>query len=158
MILALKNWLTAVLAVSMLISAAERLIPAGAVRRVASLTGGLLLLVVLIQPLTHLRDRALSLDFQARRDEAEARQEELRAQSQTELAELIAEKTEAYILDKAGTLGISCRVEVATAEGEGGLPVPYRAELDCAPSEALSAYLEDELGIPKERQVFHGSG
>ncbi len=83
---------------------------------------------------------------------------ELRAQSQTELAELIAEKTEAYILDKAGTLGVSCRVEVATAEGEGGLPVPYRVELDCAPREALSAYLEDELGIPKERQVFHGSG
>lgn len=158
MILALKNWLTAVLAASMLISAAEKLIPAGAVRRVASLTGGLLLLVVLIQPLTHLRGRALSLDFQARRDEVEARREELRAQSQTELAELIAEKTEAYILDKAGTLGVSCRAEVTTAEGEGGLPVPYRVELDCAPSEALLAYLEDELGIPKERQVFHGSG
>jgi len=158
MILALQNWLTAVLAAAMLVSAAEKLTPDGAVRKIASLTGGLVLLIVLVRPLTYLRGTELSLSFSRQREEIESRQEELQAEGQSELAELIAEKTEAYILDKADSLGVSCEAEVTTAVGEGGLPVPWQAELSCGPNEALSAYLKDELGIPEERQVFHGSG
>lgn len=158
MILALQNWLTAVLAAAMLVSAAEKLTPAGAVRKIASLIGGLVLLIVLARPLTALRGTEMFLDFSYQREEIKTRQEELQAEGQSELAELIAEKTETYILDKADSLGVSCQAEVTTAIGEGGLPVPWQAELSCGPNQALSAYLKDELGIPEERQVFHGNG
>ena len=48
---------------------------------------------------------------------------------------------------------VTARVETRT--GEDGIPVPWSAELTGQRSGALSSYLEAELGIPAERQVWH---
>ena len=44
---------------------------------------------------------------------------------------------------------------VETRTGEAGLPVPYSVELEGTYSQALSAYIADELNIPPERQVWN---
>lgn len=155
MMIALKNWLTAILTVTVLLSVAEKLVPAGSLRKIASMTGGLILLIVLVQPLTKLKPGQLRMDYAGCGAAIEARQAELQAENDAALGELIAERTEAYILDKAESLGISCQVTVTTREGEDGIPLPDGAVLSCGESAELAAYLEKELGIPKERQVFH---
>ena len=71
------------------------------------------------------------------------------------MASIIAEQTEAYILDKAGELGLEVTVRVETRTEGNGIPVPWSAELTGAQSEALASALETELGIPAERQVWH---
>ena len=132
---AVRAWLTSVVLVSVLLSAAQSLIPPGTVRKAAGFTG--------------------ELDFDHYQAAVEERQEEL-ADTQTEaMASIIAEQTEAYILDKAGELGLEVTVRVETRTEGNGIPVPWSAELTGSWSQALASALETELGIPAERQVWH---
>ena len=50
MMAAAREWLCAVVAVTLLLAAAQTLIPEGAIRRIASFVGGLILLVTLLRP------------------------------------------------------------------------------------------------------------
>lgn len=47
----IRQWLTAVVLVTMLLSVAQTLVPEGTVRKITSFIGGLLLLLVMLQPL-----------------------------------------------------------------------------------------------------------
>ena len=158
MMAALREWLTAILATAVLLSLAERLAPEGSLRKITSLVGGVILLLVLVRPLAGLGAGELRLDYEDRSDAVEQRREELQAENDKTLAELIARETEAYISDKAAEWGLECEAAVTVAPNADGVPVPWSAELSCAPSEALTAELEQSLGIPRERQVFHGTG
>ena len=152
---AVRAWLTSVVLVSVLLSAAQSLIPPGTVRKAAGFTGGLILLLVLLQPVLGADLDRLALDFSDYQTAVEERQAEL-ADTQTEaMASIIAEQTEAYILDKADELGAEVTVRVETRTGGDGVPVPWSAELTGVRSEALASALETELGIPAERQVWH---
>lgn len=136
---AVRAWLTSVVLVSVLLSAAQSLIPPGTVRKAAGFTGGLILLLVLLRPVLGADLELLEL-----------------ADTQTEaMASIIAEQTEAYILDKAGELGLEVTVRVETRTEGNGIPVPWSAELTGSWSQALASALETELGIPAERQVWH---
>ena len=152
---AVRAWLTSVVLVSVLVSAALGLIPPGTLRKAAGFTGGLILLLVLLQPVLGADLDRLEVDLSAYQAAVEARQTEL-TEAQTEaMAAIIAERTEAYIWDKAGELGVEVTARVETRTGEDGVPVPWSAELTGARSRELAAYLETELGIPAERQVWH---
>ena len=113
------------------------------------------LLLVLLRPVLGADLEHLELDFDHYQAAVEERQEEL-ADTQTEaMASIIAEQTEAYILDKAGELGLEVTVRVETRTEGNGIPVPWSAELTGSWSQALASALETELGIPAERQVWH---
>ena len=68
---------------------------------------------------------------------------------------IIERECAAYILDKAGELGLEVTVRVETRTEGNGIPVPWSAELTGSWSQALASALETELGIPAERQVWH---
>ena len=152
---AVRTWLTAVVLVSLLLSVAQSLIPEGALRRAASFTGGMILLFALLRPVLGADLERLELDFDGYQAEIADRQEELAAAQTEAMASIIAEQTEAYIWDKAGELGLEVSARVETRAGEDGVPVPWSAELTGPRTEALASYLETELGIPAERQVWH---
>ena len=65
----------------------------------------------------------------------------------------IADRTAAYISEKAASLGIDCRVQVEVRT-EDGLPLPYGASLDVERDQVLSDYMAQELGIPASRQSW----
>ncbi len=119
---------------------------------------GLVLLLVMLKPFPGVDVSALELGYEDYAMEIQQRQTELKEQSNQTMGELIADKTEAYILDKAAELGVSCTVRVLMEPGEDGTPVPTGAELTGEKSDALADYMERELGIPKERQVYHETG
>ena len=152
---ALREWLTSLVAVSMLLSVAQTLVPEGSIRKIASFTGGLILLVVLLRPVLGADLSRLDLHLEDYERAIGQRQEELAAAGETELAEIIEERTAAYISDKADTLGLAVKVQVKTKPGADGVPVPWQAELWGPRSPALAACMEEELGIPGERQVWH---
>jgi len=157
MIDTIRTWLMSIVIASLAVSLAEALVPAGTLRRVLSVTGGLILLLVVLQPLLRVDLKDVKLDTSQYQKSVENRQAELENADSEQMAELIAEKTETYILDKAKQLGISCTVKVATKIGEDGVPYPSAAVFSCSPSEELAAYLEQGLGIPKERQSWNGT-
>lgn len=64
-------------------------------------------------------------------------------------------RTAAYISEKAAQLGLSChpRVEVTWRDG---VPYPGSVTLDMLENRALSAILEEDLGIPPSEQHWLG--
>ena len=74
---AVRAWLTSVVLVSVLLSAAQSLIPPGTVRKAAGFTGGLILLLVLLRPVLGADLEHLELDFDRYQAAVEERQEEL---------------------------------------------------------------------------------
>ena len=154
MIETVRTWLTAVAAVTLLLSVVQQLVPPGSLRETASFAGGLILLTVLLQPLAALRGADLDLSFQDCRQAVEQQQTELEDRRQAELAALIESATAAYISDKADSMGLALEARV-TAEAADGVPVPVRVTLTGEKSEELSRWLETELGIPAERQVWN---
>ena len=150
-----QNGLMLAAAVTLLLSVAEMLVPQGSLREIASFTGGLILLAVLMQPLGKIDPAKIDLNISRYQEAVEQRQAELEASQKEELASLIESEMETYISDKAKSMGLTLRVRV-TAEPDGsGVPVPVSVELTGPRSETLSQWLETELGLPAERQVWN---
>ena len=63
---------------------------------------------------------------------------------------IISEQCAAYISDKA-----RCAVRVET-KVEGGVPLPWRVELERDYEKGLSDWILETVGIPEERQAWHG--
>lgn len=151
----IRQWLTAVVLVTMLLSVAQTLVPEGTVRKITSFIGGLLLLVML-QPLLRTDLGSLRIHAEDYAAAIEERQAELESAENEALAQGIAERTAAYISDKAAGLGLTVTVRVETEPGADGTPLLERVYLEGTKSEELSDWLAEELGIPAERQVWNG--
>ncbi|MDO4314814.1 MAG: stage III sporulation protein AF [Oscillospiraceae bacterium] len=155
MIGAVREWLTSIVVVTLLLSVAQTLIPEGSIRKIAAFTGGLILLAALLQPVLGTDLERLRLDFGDYERAVAQRQAELEVAGKEALVELIEERTAAYISDKADALGLRVEARVETETGDDGVPVPVSVRLDGPRSEELASYIEGELGIPRERQVWH---
>ena len=147
----LRQWLLGVIACALLVSMIEQLCPEGSVRRAARFTGALLLLLAMLRLPTALQPEAADVPGYR---EAVARLElELDATRKNAMADGIARSLDAYIEDKAASLGADVRAEVRL-RGEGEALLPEAVTLHGAYSAALSDYLADELNLPKERQTW----
>ena len=155
MMSAVREWLTAIVAVSILLSLVQTLIPEGSIRKIAGFTGGLLLLIVLIRPIPGVDFQRLQLDLSDYEAAVSERQAELQQAEQEDMIQLIESRTGAYISDKAKALGLSVEVRVNTKTGPEGVPIPVSVQLRGPYSELLAVYIEEELGITRERQVWN---
>ena len=149
-----RQWLSSIVVVSLLLSVVQSLVPKGSLRRVASFLSGLVLLAVLLEPLPKLDLEGLEL--RGLQEETEKVRRQLEAEQETALKAGIAEQTEAYISDKAASLGLTAEGRVETVAGADGVPVPWRVEVEGGYTEELAQWMETELGIPRERQDWHG--
>lgn len=79
--------------------------------------------------------------------------------AQDELCSIIKSRTEAYILDKANSMKLDIEVEVEVNLGDEYLPLPNAVTLTGSVSpyskDVLSGYIANELGIPREDQVWN---
>ena len=97
MMAAAREWLTAVAAVTLLLSVAQLLVPPGNLREIASFVGGLILLAAMMQPLLKIDLSDIQMDFSSYQGAVEQRQAELENTQKEELTSLIEAETEAYI-------------------------------------------------------------
>ena len=148
----LRTWLFGLTAVSALLALAESLVTQEGIRRVLRLAGGVLMILVLLQPVVHMDLGDLRLSPDALRQEAEALEEEYARQQEAALETGIEEELASYIWDKAQALGLSCQVRVTVETGADGIPVPRSVTVTGAYSEDLSEIIETDLGIPREQQ------
>lgn len=155
----IRTWLLSVTVSAMVIAAAEALMPEGSVKRVGKLTGGLILILGLLQPLTHLNYDDL---YDLVEGLPSARQEKIMEESGEALKTGIEQELASYIVDKAAQLGAACGAAVTCRTGEDGVPVPegvrITGSLTERQKEALSACIEQELGIPRAAQGFVEEG
>lgn len=73
------------------------------------------------------------------------------------LSSVIQEKTEAYILDKALSLGVQTKVQVVVDADHTISEVVFTGRIAPYARSRLQEILESELGIAKERQIWIGS-
>ena len=153
----IRTWILSVTVSAIVIAVAEALMPPGAVKKVGKLTGGLILVLGILQPL-------VTMDYEDLYDMVTAlpagaiAQEEAQTHQYEAMKGIIEEELEAYIVDKGEALGADCTAQVICTPGEGEAPVPTQAtvtgDLTPAQQEAMSRYLEQELGIPPQGQIF----
>ena len=142
---------------AMLVALAESLIPAGSIRRIARLTGGLVLLAAILNPLLKLDTTALTRALTEYKLELSAYSADLEEENEILMKDIIEEQSGAYIQDKAAALGIDCQVTVE-ADGEEEWPIPQSVtvmgSLTAEQQEALERTIEEDFAIPAERQRY----
>ena len=153
----LRSWLLGVVACALLVSACEQLTDGGTMKKIVRFVGGMLLMLALLRPLLRIVLRDFAVTAGAYREAVAQLEEELGAQRQRELSARIAAQTGAYIEDKAASLGASIRA-VVTTEERGGVPLPASVTLYGEENAEISAYIERELGIAKEDQLWITTG
>ena len=122
------------------------------------LIGGLFLTFTTIAPIANIELERL-LDFPwdfAVQGNAIAQQGQEYAQYQ--LHGIIKDRCEAYILDKAQTYQADVTVEVMLSQDEVPVPSSVRLQGSISPyaRQALQQWLQDDLGVPKEQQIWIG--
>ena len=148
-----RQWLLGVIACAMLVSLLGQLCPEGSVRKIARFTGGLLLLCAMLRPLAEVELPGIEWGAGGYREAVAQLELELGVERENALTDGIAAELEAYIEDKAESLGANVRAQV-TMETRGGAPSPERVTLHGDYSEALAELIASELGITKERQIW----
>lgn len=157
----LRNWLTSLIAVSILCAGADALMPSGGPKRVGKLLCGLVLLCTVLMPLSRLDLEGSTQWLEDWWAELECRGGELAEQAEDAARPVIEARYAAYITDKAARLGlppVSARV-TCRAAGEGVL-LPGRAEiagaLTAEERETLTAALREEWGLEEDQVCYEG--
>lgn len=151
------------IALSVMTGALMHVCPEGGVKRVASV---LCTAVLSLAVLSHLggMDRELYTLENAKLGTSESRIEQNGAAAGQELnRRYLQEEYTDYIVQQAGILGISeLSADVQMQRSLDGLWLPYAAELSGPlepwQREALEKVLDENLGIPPERQVWNEYG
>lgn len=158
MIELIRTWLVGVTCAAMIVALAESLSPSGTVKKIGRLTGGLVLLLAILQPMWQIDPQDLAGILTEYRVEAMASGTVLDTRNTELMKTLIEEQTAAYILDKAAAMGIECHVMVTTVTGEGAYPIPdtvtVTGDLTEDQRHALIRQIEADLAIPAERQRY----
>lgn len=146
-------------AVSIFCGAAINITPEGGVRRIMQLLCTAALTMAILSPIKEIDFDIYALET-ARLREAESAINESAERIDGRLNRaVIEEQCEEYILDKAEELGANVSgVNVQAQWSLEGIWVPYSAEINApdigSVKGALESVIENELGIPAERQMW----
>jgi len=123
---------------------------------IIKLISGLFLAFTVIHPIADLQIDALSSYTLGITDDARAAISAGENYARDSLASVIKQETEAYILDKASTLGAEITVEIILSSDSP--PVPEQACIQGAVSPSAKAKLQmliaEDIGIAKEYQIW----
>lgn len=153
MIGVINQWVIRVICASLVVAIGDSLTPKGSVKQVVRLIGGLILLVVVVNPLLKLDAEQLVWDTGF--DGVELM--DLEQVNSALMKTIIGDEVGAYIQDKAEELGGKClRVEVMCEYLDNSLWSPSSVTVWGVFSEQQQSQLMEsvaqELGIPKDRQ------
>ena len=154
---AVKGYLLSVSVCAFLVSLMIAILPEGGVKKVGNLIGALLMILAVVAPIAKIDVNRIAKSVTM----FDMRTEEIRTgieiQNRSVLSEVISERIETYILDKAEEIGVSISAEI-TLDEEGGYPYPVYVLIKGAVSEEDKVYLEylieRDVGIPPERQEW----
>lgn len=150
----LRTWLLGIIAAGMVVGILYALLPRGRTKTIAHAAGGVVLLLVIVQPLVGLDLAELALRYDDFEQQIQELTEEYRRTGNAEMAALIADKTAAYISSKGDAMGLFCTAQVET-ELRDGIPWPSEVTLDIPRNEALAVWLSTDLAISDEHQHWH---
>lgn len=153
---ALRTYLLSVAAASLLCGVVLSLLPKGGIRGIVRLLGAMLLIMAVVSPVLKLDTETISVELDNIHTYASDIQEKSLEESERLFSQLIKEQCEAYILDKAGRSVQELDVQIIM--GHDGYPHPVGVklcgDLSSEDKRYISAVIEQDLGIPKQRQEW----
>jgi hypothetical protein len=153
----MRAYLIRLTAAAILASLVRRLAPKSGVGRASRLGAGLLILVTAFGPVAELDPLAAAKTLLQSGYSDVLSTQAVDQAANSLLEELISDGAEAYILDKAGALGLTLSADV-TCQVEDTYPVPWSVRLEgsvtAQEKQALSEIIRQDLGIPEERQEW----
>ena len=159
---AVRGWLLAVIAASLLCALADVLMPQGAVKRVGKLVCGLVIMAAIVSPLVDLDVEESRRWLEECLTGVELRAAELEDTVGDQRKAIIERECAAYIVDKAAQLGLTCTAQVECQADEDGLFLPVRTRVSGLLSEAgrtqLAQAIQEDLGVPPEGQIYIEEG
>lgn len=154
----MRQWLLGVICTALILAVSDCMAPEGSVKRVCRLAGGLALLVAAVSPLLRIDESGFHRAITEYQTTVQNYEKELEEKNVLLYQTIIEERTAAYIVDKAEEFGISCQAEVSFAYDEDGTPYPWEVTAWGTWTEdqrnRLSRLVEDDLGIPSQRQHY----
>ncbi len=152
-----REYLLAIVAVCMLCVISQQFIKKESMGKITAFVGGLLILLVVAQPLLSLDFEELSNYLYEAAQELEIDTGVIESASDSALAEYIKKTTEAYIEDKARAMGATVQAEVKLTQEEYPVPKSVRltGTMNMTQQAELSTYLSRDLGIPLEEQEWN---
>lgn len=155
---AVRGWLLAVIAVSLLCAVADALMPPGAVKRVGRLVCGLVLMGAILSPIARPDVEESQRWLDSYLSSVRSREAELEDTVNSQMKLIIEREYAAYILDKAAQLGLECTVRVECGLSEDGLYLPLRTEVagleTAGAQEKLIRIISEDLGVPAQSQIY----
>ena len=155
----LKAYLLRVVSICVLTALARAFPVKGAVRKAMELTCGLLVLLTILQPLVRIDVSEISSAIGRLITQTADAERESRAYNARLTADVIKEKTEAYIWDKA-TEEKFTPTEVSVEVSFGGT-YPYASGVVIGGAytdlqkKRIGSWIESTLAIPEDRQQWH---
>lgn len=158
---AVGAWVLSIACAALITSLAQTLMPEGPVKTVGRLTCGMVLLAAMLRPLGQLDMETGEAWLGQWRLQWEENTRTLEQDYEGRVKKSIEEAAAAYILDKAAELGLYAQVRVQCCGAQDSF-CPYAAYVTGVGENSgrteLSRILEEELGIPRERQFFEQEG
>lgn len=154
----LRTWLLGITAAAMILALVDCLMPEGAVKRVGKLTGGLVLILVILQPILGLDYQTLAAELVHYRFETEEYSNALELENERLQKLIIEDRTGAYIQDRAAGMDIDCAVTVRCQMNDDGVFYPNSVvvcgDLTENQIRAMTQMIEGEVAIPPENQQY----
>ncbi len=149
---ALGEYIVSISAAAFLCGIVNSLAPKGAAKEIIKLVGGLFLVFTVIRPIADIKIPDLIAVGRSFQEEAEAAAQAGAEMAQTETVLGISEQLEAYILDKAGELGLTLEAEVELDKDGSFLPEKICLTGDASPlaRKEMMAFLQRDLGVTEE--------
>jgi len=156
---AIRSWILGIAGAALITSICMTITPDGRVKKIVSLVCGLVIILMLVNPMIGFDYGIFSESYARFRAEAAAFSEAGTDFSENLTGLIIAEASTAYILDKGTKLGMhDLLAEVSARQGGAGYWYPYAARLTTAANQETRDKLGDiiyaDLGIPPEELIW----
>lgn len=128
----------------------------GAGAAIIKLISGLFMTITLISPLVNIRLQDFTEFFSESTASGQAYIQTGQNHAALAMGEIIKQQTQAYILDKAASMGLDVEVEVTLNETDPNIPdtVVLKGQVSPYGKMQLMTAIEEQLGIAKEKQQW----
>ena len=152
----IRQYILSVIVISFLCGLAHLFLNGSNLDSVVKLITGLMITITVVSPFTQDQDLSLNTYFETISSEGKWAVADGQEASLNAAAELIKEKTESYICDKAAEMGAVITVEVMLDDGAPPVPsaVTVRGSVSPYIKKQLVYCLQKDLGINEDKQVW----
>ena len=125
------------------------------VGKIAKMLSGILMCITILNPLSNISFKYISNYFHSISVDATNYVQDGKTSAQRDIASIIKTQTEAYILDKAESIGLAVVVEVELDENNS-VPCGVTIAGDISPyaKGLMASYMEETIGITRENQKW----